>query len=110
MVKLVILFRAGTTAAADVEKYNEFLMGVDHLPGLRKKAVNVVYSGPGGFRPFERMVELYFDDRSALETALTSPVGVETGNQLHHFAGPDALSLFVDVLEEEYVDTDSADA
>lgn len=101
MVKLVVLFRTRNRKMGYGDEYNQFLMLTDDMPGLRRKAVNVVYAGPGGFRPYENIIELYFDDREALRAALTSDVGVEAGNLLVKFAGPDAVSLFVDVMEED---------
>jgi uncharacterized protein (TIGR02118 family) len=104
MVKLIVLLRNRSRQLGYGDGYNTFLMLVDDLPGLRRKAVSNVYAGPGGAAPFEAVVELYFDDRAALRTALTSPVGVEAGQKLLDFAGPDAVTLFAHVLEEE-IDT-----
>ena len=102
MVKLVVLFRNRYRQMGYADDYNKFLILLDDLPGVRRKAVSNVYAGPGGPAPFEAIVELYFDDREALRTALTSEVGVEAGNKLLDFAGPDAVTLFADVLEEEF--------
>ena len=102
MVKLIILFRAGERPAGYDQQYNEFLMKLESLPGVRKKAVNFVYAGPGGAAPFRSVVEIYFDDRPALDAALISPEGVESGNYLNAFAGADAIIMFSDVMEEAY--------
>lgn len=110
MVKLIILFRVGGRSPQFDQNYNDFLMKLESLPGIIKKAVNTVYSGPGGLTPFQLVVEAYFHDRDTLVAALTSPVGVETGELLQAFAGPDAIIMFADVLEEEIVDQDSSQA
>lgn len=102
MVKAIILFRAGARSPAQDERYNDFLMSLERLPGLRKKTVNTVYAGPGGQAPYRAAIEVYFDDRDALAEALTSPQGVESGNMLLNFAGPDAIILFADVMEEVF--------
>jgi uncharacterized protein (TIGR02118 family) len=102
MVKLIVLFRAGTHSSNYEERYNEFLMSLEQLPGMRRKSVSNVYAAPGGMAHYRDVVEITFDDRSALEAALTSPAGVEAGNRLIRFAGPDAITLFAEVMEEDY--------
>ena len=103
MVKLVVLFRQPDAAPLDYDQhYNDFLMKIDHLPGMRRKAVSNVYAGPGGFVPYRSVVEAYFDTPGALQAALISPPGVEAGSALNAFAGADAVILFAEVLEENY--------
>lgn len=101
MVKLIVLFRAGAEPPQLDQRFNDFLMKFEVLPGLRRKAVNTVFGGPGGLMPFGVILEGYFDSREALREALTSPVGVEAGTLLLEFAGPDAITLFADVQEED---------
>ncbi|HEC24109.1 MAG TPA: EthD family reductase [Chloroflexi bacterium] len=108
MVKLIVLLRTGARPPQYEEGYNHFLMLLEKLPGIRKKAVNSVYSGPGGLMPYRTVIEVYFDDRAALEAALTSEAGVEAGNALFNFAGPDAITLFADVMEEAFDGPDAA--
>ncbi len=108
MVKLMVLFRASARLAEYDERYNDFLMKLEALPGIRRKAVDVVYSGPGGVTPYRAVIEVLFDDRAALEAALTSQEGVEAGQLLLDFAGPDAVILFADAMEESFED-ESAD-
>ncbi len=102
MVKLIVLFRTGVQSTADTEHYNRFLMKLEELPGLRRKAVSTVYGARGGRMPYSVVVETYFDDPEAMEAALTSPPGVEAGALLLHFAGPDAITLFAETFEESY--------
>jgi uncharacterized protein (TIGR02118 family) len=102
MVKLIVLFRSGTHSLSYEEQYNEFLIALDQLPGIRRKSVSNVYAAPGGLPHYRDVVEIYFDDRSALEMALISSAGVEAGNRLIRFAGPDAITLFAEVMEEAY--------
>jgi uncharacterized protein (TIGR02118 family) len=100
MVKLIVLFRDTDERRHDYDqRYNEFLMTLDRLPRLRRKAVSEVYAGPGGFAPYRAVVEAYFDSRADLHTALTSEAGVEAGRALLQFAGPDSITLFADVQE-----------
>ncbi len=102
MVKLVILLRSGARALAYTENYNEFLMKLEELPGLRRKAVSAVYGAAGGPVPYSHIIEAAFDSPEALEAALTSPPGIEAGQLLLKFAGRDAISLFTDTFEEDY--------
>src|SRR5574341_1009071 len=103
MVKAIILFRQmGKQSPVFDADYNDFLMKMEALPGLRRKSVSTVYAAPGGMIPFGAVVEVTFDDHAALQAALTSPPGVEAGNLLNTLAGPDAMILYADVLEESY--------
>ncbi len=103
MVKLIVLFRGGRHRPEYSQPYNDFLMKLEALPGIHKKTVNTVYGGPGGYA-FRVIVEAFFDNRHALESALTSPEGIEAGNLLHDFAGADAIILFADALEADIHD------
>ncbi len=105
MVKVIVLLREPNTSVNPAEysqHYNEFLMALDHLPLLRRKAVCDVYAGPGGFTAYNAVVELFFNTREDLQAALTSPEGVEAGQVLLKFAGSEAVTLFANVLEEAY--------
>ena len=103
MVKAIILFRQmGKRTPVFDAQYNDFLMKMEALPGLRRKSVSTVYAAPGGIISFSAVVEVTFEDHAALEAALTSPPGVEAGQTLKSLAGPDAIILYADVLEESY--------
>lgn len=103
MVKLIVLLRQTNAHDAGYDQqYNDFLIKLDRLPGMRRKAVCSVYSGPGGATPFHAVVEAYFEDPAALQAALISPAGVEAGQALLTFAGADAITLFSEVMEESY--------
>lgn len=103
MVKLIVLFRHADSLRHDYnEQYNNFLIQLDRLPGVRRKEVNNVYAGPGGFAPFHAVVEVVFDSQEDLQAALASEAGREAGVTLIHFAGTDSITLFTEVLEETY--------
>jgi hypothetical protein len=101
MVKLIILFRTGALRE-DHARYNDFLMKLEALPGLRRKSVSTVFGAMGGKLPYSTVVEAAFDSREALQTALTSEVGIEAGRLLLSFGGPDVTALYVDTLEEAF--------
>jgi uncharacterized protein (TIGR02118 family) len=106
MVKLVILLCAPTGAPDFDTRYNETLMLLEKLPGVRRKSVGQVWGSAGGPPPFASMLELWFDDRAALQAALLSPTGRQAGRDLFDFAA-NPLVLYVDTSDENY--TDSAD-
>lgn len=110
MVKAIILFRQGSRPAIYDQRYNDFLMKLEALPGLRRKSVCNVYSGPGGSTPYRAIVEVFFDDRPSLEAALTSPPGVEAGRLLRDFAATDAVILYADAMEESFAAPPPADS
>ena len=103
LVKLIVLFRDADDVRHDYdEQYNNFLIQLDGLPGMRRKSVNNVYAGPGGFAPFRAVVEVVFDTHADLQAALTSDAGRKAGQTLIQFAGSDSITLFTEVLEESY--------
>lgn len=110
MVKLVILFRTGRHSVEFYNQYNAFLMKLEELPGLRRKAVSNVFGAMSGLVPYSHIVEAIFDSREALREALTSPVGVEAGQLLLRFAGPDAIALYMDTLEAAFGEEPPASA
>ncbi|GAB4472527.1 MAG: hypothetical protein Kow00124_10660 [Anaerolineae bacterium] len=103
MVKLIILLKPPSEYTdAYAEGYNNFLIALDALPGLRRKSVGHVFGGLAGHMPYSLVIEAYFDSRAALEQALLSPAGVTAGQSLLRLTGPNALALYADVLEEYY--------
>lgn len=102
MVKVIVLLRGGGGRAVYDEQYNQFLVLLDTLPGLRRKSVSTVFGGPGGATPYQACVEAFFDDNEALRAALTSPPGIEAGRLLLAFAGDEAITLFAEVQEEDF--------
>jgi len=103
MVKLIVLIRPPEIERPGYfQEYNHFLMKVDHLPGMRRKAVSHVYAGPGGPGLYQSLVEAYFDTSADMQAALSSPEGVEAGTALLAFAGQESVTLFAEVQEENY--------
>lgn len=99
MVKLIVMFHRSADPAFD-ERYHANLALMEQMPGIRRRAASIVHGSPSGDPPYERILELYFDDRDALEAALRSPEGVAAGQDLMAFAQHDSLVLFADVYEE----------
>lgn len=99
---MVILFRTGRQTVEFYNQYNAFLMKLEELPGLRRKAVSNVFGAMGSLMPYSHIVEATFDSREALREALISPAGVEVGQLLLRFAGPDAIALYMDTMEAAF--------
>lgn len=100
MVKLTILYRTPSTQAGFEDHYNQNLALLEKLPGLRRRQANVVIGSPQGTSPYSRILELYFDDFSALDQALLSAEGRAAGADLMKFAGKEAELIFSEVYEE----------
>ncbi len=102
MYKLTILFRH----PKDITKFeddwaNLFVPFAEKMPGVRRIAVAHVMGGPTGPADIYKLHEFYFDDRAALDKALTSEKGVRAGQALMTFAPDLATIIFADVLEED---------
>jgi uncharacterized protein (TIGR02118 family) len=80
-VKLTVVY----TKPDDADAFDKHYFGVhvplvDKLPGLQRVEVAKISGGPmGSPSPYHLMAELYFADEAALNAALGSPEGAETG-------------------------------
>lgn len=99
MVKLILLYRPSERSDFQ-DRYHKNLALLEKMPGIRRRAASIVHGTPEGVAPFERILELYFDDREAMEAALRSEAGIAAGRDLMEFAREDAIVLFADVYEE----------
>jgi uncharacterized protein (TIGR02118 family) len=100
MVKLVILYPHPADEANFENGYADNLAMLERLPGLIRRQANMVLGGPGGKANYYRILELYFEDYPALESALTSEHGKEAGRDLMKYTAGQAELLFVDVFED----------
>jgi uncharacterized protein (TIGR02118 family) len=99
MVKLSILFRQPTDETGFEQGYNHTLALMEKMPGIRRRQACMVFGSPAGKSPFYRVLELYFDDNTALDLALRSPEGRAAGADLMQFART-AEVIFSDVYED----------
>lgn len=87
MYKLIIIFDQPPDTLTFLTGWQAFLHMAEQMPGLRRETVSliedVIYSA-GKPRPF-KIHEFYFDDRAALDAALTSDAGQQAGEWLHQF-------------------------
>jgi len=89
MVKLIALYKR----PSEPEDFDGHFDAV-HLPllraypGLRRLELTRVEGAPLGEARYRVMVELYFDDRMAMDAALASPEGKAVTRDLMAFAAP----------------------
>jgi uncharacterized protein (TIGR02118 family) len=101
MVKFLILFHQPQDTAAFEGSYNDFLALIERMPDIRRRQVVNVLGSPVGQPRYYRILEIYFDDKAALENSLRSKAGQEAGAELsRRFPADSYETLFADVYEE----------
>ncbi len=100
MVKLILLFTHPEDKEAFADGYVKNLALLEKMPGILRRQANFVRGGPGGASPYYRVLEFYFENFEALDTALTSEAGTVAGRDLMNYAGENVQLLFVDVFED----------
>ncbi len=102
MHKLLILI---DKTAEETEEFHElwpqFLNLAESMPGLRREATTRVNRVLFGRLSHSLMHELFFDDAAALQTAMTSPEGVQTGQLLQYMTRGRVILLLGDHREDE---------
>ncbi len=87
---MVVLFRRAELSPAQFRRYLEDVHGplARKLPGLKKYMQNHPCADPKRRAPpWDAIVELYFDNRDAMENAWASPEGAASDADLSQFAG-----------------------
>jgi uncharacterized protein (TIGR02118 family) len=99
MVKLVAIYKKPENIESFDRHYHEIHAPLARkMPGLRKLEVNKVYGSPTGESPIYLIAEMYFDNKQALQEALTSPEGKAAGKDLMGFAGKVVSMHFAEVI------------
>lgn len=101
MVKLVLLFKQPSNTVQFEEGYAANLAQLEQMPGILRRQANMVWGSPTGSAPYYRILEFYFEDRLALDEAMTSTAGQAAGQGLMAYAGEIVELFFVDVFEDE---------
>jgi uncharacterized protein (TIGR02118 family) len=86
---MVVLFKRPELTHEEFRRYLEGVHGplARQLPGLRKYKQNYPCGDPNRKPPaWDAIVELYFDDRAAMEAAWASPQGAASDADLPAFA------------------------
>ena len=92
---MVVLYRRPDLSPAEFRKHLEQVHGplAQALPGLRKYVQNYICEDPTRNPGWDAIVELYFDDWAAMETAWDSPQGQ---------ASDADLPLFIDLARSTW--------
>jgi uncharacterized protein (TIGR02118 family) len=94
MIKLIALYRKPADEPAFDKHYNEVHTPlVKKYPGLRRLEITRVTGAPIGDAKFHLMAEMYWDDKSAMDSALSSPEGKAVIKDLLSFAA-DIVTVF----------------
>ena len=100
MHKLVILIDAAADTAEFHSLWPQFLSLAESMPGLLREATSRVERVLIGSLNCFMIHELYFADAAALQKAMTSPVGVQTGQLLQHMTRGKVILLIADHRED----------
>lgn len=82
MHKLVILVEQPDDWNAFDETWPQFLHAAEQMPGLRREATSRVDVSLFGKITYTLMHEMFFDSSEAVQQAMASPAGRETGRLL----------------------------
>ncbi|SFT01632.1 EthD family reductase [Marininema halotolerans] len=102
MVKLVALYKH-PEAHEEFDKHYEEVHTplVEKMPGLKKLEVTRMQGTPmGGDAKFYMEAAMYFEDRAALDAAMSSPEGRASAKDLMGFAGPLVTMMIGEVARE----------
>lgn len=95
MTRLVMLFRQAEGPAFEL-RYARNLDLLRQMPGVVRVQTARVTGGPAGRAPYQRVVEVIFEDGAALAHALNSPEGVTAGKDLMAFAAAQVEIFFAE--------------
>jgi uncharacterized protein (TIGR02118 family) len=100
-VKLTVVYGTPDNADEFEKHYMDVHMPiVQRFPNLQRAELARVDGGPfGSPSPYYWMAELYFADEAALNEALTSPAGAESGKDFGVIAPPGSFMTVSSVLD-----------
>ena len=100
MYKLLILISPAAEGPALDKGWPEFLHHAEAMPGLQREAAGQVTQHLYGQMPVGRVHELFFENRAALQAAMSSTAGVEAGKVLQRITGGHITLLIVEHRED----------
>lgn len=101
MVKFMILFARPENQIEFEDIYNDFFSLVERMPSIVRRQVIDVLGSPIGETQLFRILEVYFEDREAMEAALRSKAGQEAGDELRRLKPGSFEMVFAELYEEE---------
>lgn len=108
--KFMIIFKHPHDIESFENTYNDLLALVERMPDVRRRQVIHVVGSPQGQSPYYRILEVYFDDSTALQASLLSAPGQEAGGELAKFPAESFEMIFAEVYEEAGASTTTAGA
>ncbi|GAB5494278.1 MAG: hypothetical protein Phog2KO_44930 [Phototrophicaceae bacterium] len=109
MIKFVVMFRQIEGEEFD-NAYHDFLALVERMPDIQRRQAIHVIGSPNGAPPYQRGLEIYFENEDILKSALMSKAGQEAGNELGRFVEGSFDVYFSEVYEEGGGQTPTDDA
>lgn len=100
-VKLTVVYGTPDDAEAFDRHYHDVHMPiVGRYPGLDRVEVARVVGGPGGTpSPYHLIAEMYFADHDALNAALSSDAGRESGRDFRGIAPSGSFMTVSEIVE-----------
>jgi uncharacterized protein (TIGR02118 family) len=100
MLRLLVLYGRPTDPDAFDRHYRQTHIGVaQRIPGLRRYTISWGLGAMQGESPYHLVAELDFDDRQALDAAISSAEGQAAVNDLANFA-TGGVTLLVSEIED----------
>jgi uncharacterized protein (TIGR02118 family) len=100
MFKFMLIFYPPADTEAFENSYADLLALVERMPGIQRRQVSHVVGSPTGKSPIHRILEVYYEDRDALNHSLLSTAGQEAGRQIQTFPAKSFELVFAEVYEE----------
>ena len=101
MHKLVILISHQDDWIRFYDEWPRFLRLAESMPGLQREAMSRVTQVLYGELPHERIYELFFCSRAAIEQALASPQGLAAGRLLQKITNGRVVLFIADHKEDD---------
>lgn len=100
LVKFMILFHKPVNVAGFETKFTHFLAKIEEMPYIERRQIMHVTGSPQGEAAYYRILEVYFDTKEIMQTALNSQAGQRAGAALGRFDAGTVEMMFADVYEE----------
>ena len=101
LIKFMVMFRQPENIDEFENVYNDFLALMERIPDVKRRQVIDVLGSPSGKSPYYRILEVYFENREAMDAALLSERGQEAGKELARFGSDTIEIIFANTYEEE---------
>ena len=101
MLKFVIIFHRPADIDDFEQQYNNLLKRIEQMPGIVRRQVANVVGSPNGQSPYNRILEVYYNNRREMELSLQTPMGQDAGRQLATLPEGSYEMVFAEVYEED---------